>query len=70
VHFAFGDLPEVSSSFSTWFGFLWVMASWYYGALSNPIAGGWNYMISKVPSNPNHSVIPRLYVPELDEVFF
>ena len=35
------------------------------GAVSNmvyrevflPIAGGWNCMILKVPSNPNHSVI-------------
>ena len=24
-----------------------------------PIAGGWNWMILKVPSNPNHSVIHR-----------
>ena len=22
-----------------------------------PIAGGWNYMVLKVPSDPNHSVI-------------
>jgi len=35
------------------------------GAVSNlvlrevslPIAGGWNYMILKVPSSPNHSMI-------------
>ena len=35
------------------------------GAVSNlvkrevslPIAGGWNYVILKVPSNPNHSMI-------------
>ena len=35
------------------------------GAVSNlvkrevslPIAGGWNYVILKVPSNPNHSTI-------------
>jgi len=38
------------------------------GAVSNlgwwevslPIAGGWNYMILKVPSNPNHSMIVRI----------
>ena len=29
---------------------------WWKGSL--PMAGGWNKMIYKVPSNPNHSVIP------------
>ena len=28
---------------------------WWKGSL--PMAGGWNEMIFKVPSNPNHSVI-------------
>ena len=30
--------------------------SWFVAAL--PTAGGWNWMIFKVPSNPNHSMIP------------
>jgi len=29
---------------------------WWKGSL--PVAGGWNQMIFKVPSNPNHSMIP------------
>jgi len=29
---------------------------WWKGSL--PMAGGWNQMIFKVPSNPNHSMIP------------
>ena len=28
-----------------------------YREVSLPIAGGWNYMILKVPSNPNCSII-------------
>jgi len=28
-----------------------------YRQVSLPIAGHWNYMILKVPSNPNHSMI-------------
>jgi len=28
---------------------------WWKGSL--PMAGGWNMMIYKVPSNPNHSMI-------------
>ena len=27
---------------------------WWKGSL--PVAGGWNEMVCKVPSNPNHSV--------------
>jgi len=29
---------------------------WWKGSL--PMAGGWNWVICKVPSNPNHSLIP------------
>ena len=29
------------------------------GEASLPIAGGWNEMVLKVPSNPNHSMILR-----------
>jgi len=33
---------------------------WWKGSL--PVAGGWNEMVCKVPSNPNHSMIVFLDV--------
>ena len=34
----------------------WSTLGWWKGSL--PMAGGWHQVISKVPSNPNHSVTP------------
>jgi len=33
----------------------WSTLGWGQGSL--PIAGGWNWVIYRVPSNPNHSMI-------------
>jgi len=34
-----------------------VVSSLVWREVSLPIAGGWNQVILKVPSNPNHSVL-------------
>lgn len=33
------------------------LGSLVYREVSLPIADGWNYMVLKVPSSPNHSVV-------------
>ena len=48
--------PPWQGSRSGWTG-LW--ATWSTGNCPCPWQGGWNLMIYKVPSNPNHSMILR-----------
>ena len=59
-------------------GWMGLCATWSRGReVSLPIAGGWNYMVLKVPSNPNHSMIlcpvavqcflPPVYVTSLSD---
>ena len=41
----------------------WSSLGWWKGAL--PRAGGWNRMVCKVPSNPNHSVTTQKLVSQV-----